>query len=229
MPECIKMAYEFFFKSTRYASPNFSRQLESMQCEGRAADGNRCKQLVTIGLPYCQSHQLSEAHVKIMNSPGKGQGLYAFSSCANATKDTIVFQKGDRVMETYMGEVIAHDELMRRYGDGDTYNAPYTIAFHKHPATYIDAACKRGLASIVNHARGLKGCMIEGYQYANCIYRINGDHDTPDCVYIGAARDIYHGEELLVDYGGDATAMDVDDTPLYSNPSDIVTGTRRIG
>lgn len=236
--------YEFFFKSSINDTLDFTGELRRIRCEGRTAGGERCKINVSIGLPYCPHHQKSEALVQIMDSPGRGKGLYAFSPEKDASDSTIVFKTGVQVLPHYDAEVITHDELVRRYAEGDTYNAPYALAFEYErvvgedgsitlrPLTYLDAACHRGLASIMNHAKTRNELFpsLPDYRYANCRFKARGNWYKPSRISICATRDIMHGEELLIDYGGEAKGLDVDpyydDSSLYTNPGDIVTGTR---
>ncbi|KAG5191272.1 hypothetical protein JKP88DRAFT_251604 [Tribonema minus] len=131
-----------------------------------------------------------------------------------------------------------------RYGAGDTYNSVYAIGFHREvnsqgdeiTSSSIDAACKRGIASLINHGKSVhpRDQPEVGVQYANCYWRKKPDAKTltPTRIFVEAKRDIKHGQELRIDYGGKQSykilAADYDDTDLYSNPPNIRTCTEYV-
>ncbi len=152
--------------------------LKCSQCKAKTHAGHRCSRNVCIGLPYCSQHLKSHMDLNIGKShiPNANKGIFAY----NPNK-TIVFKKGDIVCE-YSGEVLSTSALLQRYGPR---TAPYTFELEKN--AYIDSACERCVASIINHSK-----------------KSNVDWDIKQGkVYLRAKKNIKHGTELYVDYGPD--------------------------
>lgn len=200
------MPYRFAFRYLR-ASDNqpheFTCLLTCDRCTGTSKSGARCSRRVCIGLPLCWQHLLSEKHVRVRAStiPAAGKGLFAMLTGPQLKRTgraaPVVFRKGDRIL-TYTGELIGHRELTRRYDDRSVhppveYTAPYTFELERvAPAAFVDSACQRGAASLVNHTNRARD--------ANATFRAvgRGRQARIDLVALKAIR---HGDEIFAHYG----------------------------
>jgi hypothetical protein len=147
-----------------------------------------CRNMVTMGGPYCQLHLESKMGLRIADStvPQAGRGVFAWRPHSSVGP---VFKAGQAIVD-YTGEVINQRELDKRYG---TYTAPYAIMLRKD-RKYIDGACDRGVASMINGSYGPAAKKV------NVRFVTSRDRKS---IYVEAMRDIYHGEELFADYGSD--------------------------
>ncbi len=106
-----------------------------------------------------------------------------FAHLPGAAAGDVVFRKGDMVA-TYEGELISQVERARRY---DRYTAPYGL--HLNASESIDAALKRTVGSLANHARIDK---------TNARLSVDTRNKKGS---VKATKDIRHGDEILVHYG----------------------------
>lgn len=93
------------------------------------------------------------------------------------------------VVPKYIGQLITNARRNRRYGSNST--APYCIYYGRHQT--IDGACKRGVANYANHKSPSR---------ANA--HLQAFHDAAageDAWRILATKNIYHGDEVFVNYG----------------------------
>ena len=179
------MPYEFIFSVLDTASGTVSEKfmclMKTARCKGINKNGHRCNRKVTIGLPLCWTHMAKEKFLKIRPStiPNAGKGLFAH----RPGHIPPVFFAGDEIVR-YDGQIISNASAQARYGE---YTAPYGAQVD---ATHVeDAACKRGVGAIANHASppatNAKLWVID------------------DKIVLYAERDIYHGQEIFLDYGAD--------------------------
>jgi len=147
------MPYKF---SYRISNTNhvFECDINTVRCQALKVTGNqaRCNRMCAIGTPFCYSHLLSEKRLRIKPSgvPNGGKGLFAQVS-RSATDNSIVFRRGETIVN-YTGEDINTATLNNRYDlDADNqFTAPYAYEIVKD-TSFVDAACNRGVASLVNH------------------------------------------------------------------------------
>lgn len=156
----------------------FRLELETRRCEGHNKDGHQCRRNTVIGTPYCFTHIKSKLHLQIKQSniPNAGKGLFAYR------KDNInqpVFKKGD-ILAHYDGEEITRNQLIERYGN---HTAPYAVK--KNNNLYIDAAGKRGVASIANTSRNTN---------------LKPNVELTAKLNLKAKKNIYSGDEILISY-----------------------------
>lgn len=119
---------------------------------------------------------------------GVGYGLY-----------TAEFIAQDEFITEYVGELITHDEGVRREARrGDVFdeasNASYVFTLLENEGIWVDAAIYGNLSRYINHASesDKRGCNITPrILYVNGEYRIK----------FTAMRDIQPGEELFFNYG----------------------------
>ena len=145
------MPYRFVYKidGTNHL---FQCNINTVQCSATKITGNRarCRRVCAIGSPYCYTHLLSEKKLRIKQSGNlaAGKGLFA------QTKDndnTVVFRKGDAIVH-YSGDTIDVQTLNSRYDldEDHQFTAPYAFELRRD-SSYVDAACNRGVGSLVNH------------------------------------------------------------------------------
>ena len=179
------MPYEFIFSVldpvTGGMSERFVCLMKTARCRGTNKDGSRCSRKVTFGLPLCWTHMTKERFLKVRPStiPNAGKGLFAH----RPGHVPPVFFAGDEIVR-YDGQIISSDLAQARYGD---HTAPYGALID---ATHVeDAACKRGVGAIANHASpsatNAKLWVVDGK------------------IVLYAERDIFHGQEIFLNYGAD--------------------------
>jgi len=189
--------YKFEMKTIDTQQPIFSGDLEQHRCEASTTSGEKCRRMVTIGLPYCFQHRKTKRKVKTATSGIRdaGRGLFAFQPRA---KNGIVFRKDD-VIAKYIGEYTTRDETNLRYG---TKTAPYALEIS--PTKVIDASLKRGLGSLANSKRLKRDCNAKLTA-------------TAGAGYLKATKNIRHGEEIYVYYGNDYE-FDTEHSTKYVRP-----------
>jgi SET domain-containing protein len=177
MPKCFRFDQD---------DVHFQCKLASERCTATNNKGGRCKNQVVIGLPYCHVHSKQHLHLRVQESeiPGAGKGVFAFSRTGAGR----VFDRQQFICE-YLGEVLDGQEMDDRYGAGDAV-APYAIQVSAN--RYIDGACRRGIAGVINHSTQPN---VEFYSYRGTIR-------------MRALRNINHGTELKVNYGGQYELQD---------------------
>ncbi|KAK2480389.1 hypothetical protein H9L39_07957 [Fusarium oxysporum f. sp. albedinis] len=122
---------------------------------------------------------------------GVGYGLFAAEFIA----------QGDFVIE-YVGELIAHDEGVRREarrGDvfNEEFNSSYVFTLLENEGIWVDAAIYGNLSRYINHAPGNSGGGKCGCNITPQILYVNGEYR----IKFNAMRDIQAGEELFFNYG----------------------------
>ncbi len=174
------MPSQFTFKIDN--NIHFQCTIKTERCEVIKANGSRCKCKTLIGTPFCYTHLLHGKHLRVKNStiPNAGKGLFAM--LPNNNTNTIVFRKGDTIVE-YKGEVINEDTLIQRYDDK---TAPYAVQVGKD--AYVDCGCKRGVGSIANTSKG----------HNNATFSVNPRNKTAKLV---ATKNIKNNEEIFLSYG----------------------------
>lgn len=147
------MPYEFIYKINN-TDHVFRCDINSVRCQAQKKNGGgRCERLSAIGSPFCYNHLLSEKKLRIKpsNTPSAGKGLFAQINRAAEDNQTIVFKKGDAIIQ-YTGDVVDLPTLNSRYDlDANTqFTAPYAYEI-KRDESFVDSACNRGIGSLINH------------------------------------------------------------------------------
>jgi hypothetical protein len=174
-----KFVDEFIYKVNNKIK--FSGILLSCKCAK-----TNCKKIISIGLPYCDEHLISEMNVKIKETLNKGKGVFAIKN-KNKKSNNLVFQKGSIVL-SFDGEFIDKQTLQSRYGDN---TGPYSLKisqYKKCNLKYIDAAFHRHVSSLIN-------CSDKNNK-PNVNLEVKGDY-----IYFKANQNIYDGDEILFYYG----------------------------
>lgn len=143
------MPYEFVYNINN-SDHVFRCDMNGVQCQAQKKNGRgRCGRVSIIGTPYCYSHLLTEKKLRIKrsNNPAAGKGLFAQT---NGTPNAVVFKKKATIID-YTGDTIDLDTLNDRYDINRTsrFTAPYAYEIKRD--MYVDSACNRGVASLVNH------------------------------------------------------------------------------
>ena len=183
-----------FFEFSLNNRSTFRSPLLSMRCLYDKVDGKKqCAKNVVIGSGYCSAHlkQLYGLSIGPSKIDGAGLGLFATRNIRACLKeeapDYCTGKKGERCSIPYWGQVISSKEGDERYGKSTT--APYGLAI-RDSTNFVDAACLRCFASLINHAsKGFK---------ANCAF-IQREGDSFPSIEI--MKPIKKGEELYVSYG----------------------------
>lgn len=153
-----------------------------------------CRRLSSRCVPYCTSCLKLDAKCELkrtMLTDDRGRrfdfmGLFAFHP-----KNDLVFKKGQTVLP-YLGELkTTEDMLWSRYGN---YIAPYGFGSEQYQL-YTDSALLRGAGANINTGNRLEDNNLTFV-------------DSKPLAEIVATRDIYNGEELLLDYGPHYTLND---------------------
>lgn len=177
-----------FYESKEDKEPRFKCKLRSVRCEGHTKQGKECKRMVVMGTPWCWMHLLSERDLRIAKSrvPNAGMGLFASTSMTikepEHVKAYLMFKNNDKIVE-YTGEKITKEEQHRRYG---AKTASYALGSR---TGVIDSACERSVASFANTIK----------PKAKCNARFSEGKDGR--IWVVATKNIYDGDEILVDYG----------------------------
>ena len=179
-------------KATVIPKHSFTCKLKGRRCKGRVG-AVRCKRNTIIGTSWCWQHLLKTHFLRIKTSknPSYGKGLFAERKGADFNRrfPLPVFVEGDVIVE-YLGEKISQQKLDERY-PGDDVTAPYTFRTGAEPATFIDAACHRGVGSMINHdKRRANAKAVEG----------DGTDGRQHIIQIIATKRILTNEEILINY-----------------------------
>ena len=171
--------YVFSYRSSEC---EWSARLFSMPCAAPDCDAR-----VTRTLPYCAQHladinRLALRRTRLCDRAGERHrfaGVFAVGAA-----DEIVFRAGQAIVP-YLGEQFTSaDVLFERYGSN---TAIYGFA-NNEVGVYTDGALVRGIGASINAGNTLA--------QNNATFRECAPLDM-----ITATRDIYGGEEILVDYG----------------------------
>jgi hypothetical protein len=194
------MPYQFQFLINHHV--HFSGYLHRRQCIGHNKNGQRCRRMVCIGLPYCFQHSLTHFHLKVRPStiPQGGKGIFAVDPTKRA--NAVIFLPNATICE-YTGQVMNLADLHRRYDEYDAnghrtgvHTAPYAIEVNRN--TGIDSALVRGIGALANHKSTDDG--------ANCRFvstHTGRGENRRNIVVLKATRPIRNNQELFVDYGED--------------------------
>ena len=175
----------YLFKYDDGQGQQFQCNITCTPCGYITASGRACSRNVCIGLPRCWQHTRKEYNVRIKNSsiPGAGKGLF-YQDPAYAIGATIDLP-AVRNLFKYTGQIITEAQYTQRYGDEDDTPSMLVPYFSPGPGGRdIDAACQRGIASLINHSKS-----------ANCRIRPVGQD-----VMVTTTRKLRNGEELLINY-----------------------------
>lgn len=165
------------------------------QCVETKPNGERCRNRVCMGVPYCWIHRKKKYNliVKPSTIPGAGKGLFAV--------DAIPSQSW---ICPYYGQHLSMNCIDYRYGEE---TAPYTASFGR---INVDSACKRGVGAMANGLFRLDGFSRSINQH-NCSieYKLRGYGGTnSQGLWLFAFRDIPAGGELFCYYGEDYNLFD---------------------
>ncbi|CAH6421068.1 Hypothetical protein UVM_LOCUS334 [uncultured virus] len=224
-PPGSAVRYRFRFRNARTGAVQFDRELRTARCAfvergSETADKaterpdscGQCSRWTTRLHPYCRRHTAQQFRVLVARSReagDSGYGLFAHDpSVARLSGDRSVrrssspplspraplFRRGCLICP-YGGELVDGEELIRRYAPTalaatTPFTAPYAI-LDRDAGLMVDAALVRGPGAYCNDARDAS--------------RVNVRFTTDGCGTFGiaAACDIWHGDELLADYGED--------------------------
>ena len=176
------MPQEFVFQGSQ---TRFRCDLHGHTCSAQTRQGGRCKRGTVIGLGLCWNHLLSLKKLKIQEStlPGGGRGLFAVD--LRKDQGDIVFRRGQKIAD-FDGDMITTATTARRYGPN---TGPYAVGSTRERRE--DAACRRGVGSMANTARG-----TGRRNNARLSRRTDGTHT------LKATRIIRNREEILIPYSG---------------------------
>ena len=188
----------FWFVATRKDSGvvQFEAPMKRRRCRGDTATGHRCRRVCSLSYPFCWQHTKSRQHLAVRESKAlqaagvRGQkGLYAHQP----GKDP-VFRRGESIVR-YYGERMHDDDLALRYQyEGAPHGvvmSPYAMELDDEWS--VDAALLRGVAAYANSPVGT------GLR-ANARLEVD-DMRWPPRALLVASRHIYHGQEILTQYG----------------------------
>ena len=193
------------FENMNQIQPNlrlrFRCNLQCERCEARnASTGQRCSRKVCTGLSeplnFCFQHRQRAQITRKQKQDGENPKYYGLgvkveaSTIAGAGQGVFATQdfKKNKKINIYVGENLDQDVLDARYGEGSTAS-PYAMK-GAGDVEYIDAACRRGLASLINATKGTN-------KKANVRFGV----DSKNNVAVYTKRRIKKGDELLISYG----------------------------
>jgi hypothetical protein len=186
------MPYEFVYKIDN-TDHVFRCDIPGGQCEAQKKNGRgQCGRVSVIGTPYCYSHLLSEKKLRIKPSLNRaaGKGLFAQTK---GDPNAVVFKNNATIID-YTGDTIDLATLNARYNVEGTnrLTAPYAFEIKKDES-YVDSACKRGVASLVNHKPISK---------ANAKFvKTKDDNGVFNGVKLVAKKNIRNNKEIYASYG----------------------------
>jgi hypothetical protein len=196
--------------AARADRPEFQCDLKCEQCPAMTRKGVRCANRTCFGVPLCWRHTRRDLRLRIDQStiPHAGRGVFAHAG--DNVGGGYVFFPGDVIIERYVGEVINRATVDNRYGAGglaayglqlDSSSSEYSDDDDDDDdnddaySLYVDAACRRGLASMVNAPRSGKS------RDANAQFVT--DAADPTKISLVATKRIRHNAEITVHYGND--------------------------
>jgi len=183
MTTALTFNYSFPVQDNR---PDFQCRIMCNQCNARKPTGDQCGNRVCIGTPFCWIHLEKMYRVRIRDSD-YGKGLFASDKKIGARD--IVFRPGELIVP-YFGDRVDTATIDARYGED--YTSPYAVELVPGTGLFEDAACKRGVGSLVNHGNTRRS--------RNAILSYN---EVDDEVQVIATKNIRNNIEILVDYGDD--------------------------
>jgi hypothetical protein len=179
------MPTKYFHFLNEDKNTQFDAPLNSQQCiHIIPRTGQQCKRRVVIGSPCCFQHCDDKYNLQIKNStiPNAGVGIFAFNKNKQQQRKPVF--KEDTMIVPYHGELINKRQLNQRYGNK---TAPYAVQLSKY---YEDGAIQRGIGSLANTKNKTHNNAILTYR-----------ETKPRTAQLKATKNIYHGQEILVDYG----------------------------
>jgi hypothetical protein len=181
------MPYEFNFR-VDHANHVFRCSIPTVRCQALKKNGGLCQRSTAIGTQFCYSHLLSEKNLRIKhsNTPNAGKGLFAQKN-RSLEDNSVVFKKGAIIID-YTGELIDEVTLQSRY---DEYTAPYAFEL-KRDKSYIDSACNRGIASLINH---------KPVSRANAKFVKTRTNGAASGIKVVATKNIKKNQEISASYG----------------------------
>lgn len=187
------MPYEFSYKINN-TDHVFRCDINSVRCEANKNNGGRCERVCAIGTPFCWSHLLNKKKLRIKTSgiPRAGKGLYAQANRSANDKTTVVFAKNKEIIN-YTGDIIDNEELTRRYDldEDNQFTAPYGFELKKKES-FVDSACNRGVAALVNH---------KSFSKANATFVKTRRNGRVTGITLKAKKNITNNQEIFASYG----------------------------
>lgn len=154
---------------------------------------NKCRRKTNI-VPYCWQHAEMVLHVKIKECqwlPKGNKGLFAID---RKRVDAPVFRKGQKILQ-YTGEFLTEDEMSERYDyydeDGELVEGRAEYALEYEDGKYVDAEIIKGYGAFINDPNG----------YTRHPENLDPNSKFGKGLWIVAIKDIYDGDEILIDYG----------------------------
>ena len=163
--------------------------LTSEQCQAHLNNGNQCRRRSVIGVPYCWTHLQNILHLKIRPSQIQGAGLGLFAWDPKQAADAIIFRANDKIVD-YYGDIVTSNDLQHWYGD---HTAPYAASIVDDLEE--DAACRRGIGSLINHT-------TNPVKINSKLWMVDGH------IEIFATKNIQNRREILLNYGNQYTFND---------------------
>ena len=177
---------------TRNAGPTkgqtqFQCHLSCMRCKYTIPSTHkRCARRVCVGVPYCFQHIRPAMNLRYGPSTIPGiKGLFAWDASTKGAGKRCVFKRGQRIAY-YTGERLTLAQTNTRY-DYHTFDPTAPYAIRLSDGSVVDAACCRGIGSLINDPKGVAGASAN----------VELDDDI-----IRATDPIYNGEELFAEYEG---------------------------
>lgn len=174
------MSFHYTFLNENEEEQKFACNLRCNFCTATTRSGRRCRNRTCMHLPFCYLHLAENSGIEVRKSNIENAGMGVF-----ALRD---FKPNEVVCE-YLGEIIDDKKLTTRYGET---TAPYAISVTENKI--IDAACQRGIGSVINGSTTFKRSNVRFVAYRG---KINIR------VRKSPIRGLKQGEELLVYYGND--------------------------
>lgn len=199
------MPYGYHFDYDCSEGPtSLSKILQCDRCQYNVTSNVKCQRRVCIGLPYCWQHSKQMYNVRVKDSRIAGKGLFV-ETPSRLQHDVRgpVFKKNDFICP-YNGKRIKHNKLNRIY-PGDCV-APYAWCGTRDCE---DAASKRGIGSLANGEGPRRNRIQTNARLTQFSPKLSGKYfgsgpaPRNKQVWLQATRDIYNGEEIIIEYGDD--------------------------
>lgn len=195
------MPYEFKIKEND-GSTLFRCDLQNSRCTARNKNGNRCNRVSLFGFEMCWNHFIIYKHLRILPTEIPAihgeKGLFAYDP--NQPADAIIFRRGDVICD-YVAERLTNRQKDERY---EEHTAPYAIERTKKD--YEDGACKRTIASIINHGTSPAS--------RNCQFYLDRTARSQK-VIVECTKNIRNNREILANYYAPDYSFDEDHETRY--------------
>ena len=166
-----------------YQNDTFRCHIDCERCNAIKADNKRCKNRVCFGVPTCWIHNKQKYNIKTKPT-AHGRGLFTTEDIPAKTW-----------ICPYVGENISFRCLERRYGDT---TATYATDIDNN--RFIDAACRRGIASLANGRFAANGKSLPRSMHNAEIVMRSGRTRRND-VWLKSLKKIPANKEIFVWYG----------------------------